>query len=66
MTRMQRRAEQIAKLKKRKDPVAKKILKGMLKPSKSNAKQKVYAARHAAKLRGETPPPLPSEAQAAA
>jgi hypothetical protein len=60
MTKKQRRAEMITKLKKRTDPTAKKILKGML-SKKRATKQNIYVARHLAKKRGEPLPPLPGE-----
>lgn len=56
--------ESIRRMRKRSDPVAKSILKGLLKKKRSakpktDPKQAVYAARHLAKLRGEPLPPLP-------
>jgi hypothetical protein len=65
-------AVSLARLKKRKDPVGKKMYKAVLAKSqgkavkrKTNPKQKIYTARAAARKAGRPMPPLPSEAAAA-
>jgi hypothetical protein len=62
-----RRKEALRRMLKRKDPIAKAMVKGLRgeKPKKHGKrdpkKQKIYRARHDAIQRGETPPPLPGE-----